>query len=198
MASSQACSSAETSARRLAGAGTVVVGAPRRVHHLAGARGIAACEVHRIRPSRVRVGLRLDDRLSSACARRGRCRHRRRGHRRHCRRRGHRRRRPYRRCIVVIVSVGLRTGRAAAVACRWRAVAPFPLALLRFGQAVIGLLHADPVPGLGIGWKLEARISQEPVGDELRGLLPALRARASPAACGVSARRPAPRVRSRS
>ena len=73
----------------------------------------------------------------------------------------------------VIVIVGLRTGCAASASWRWRAVAPFPTVLLRLGQAVVGLLHADPVPGLGAGRELEARIAQQPVGDELGGVLPA-------------------------
>ena len=74
---------------------------------------------------------------------------------------------------VVIARIGLQTACGTAVARRWWAVVPLPAAFLRLGQAVIGLFHADPVPGLGVGRKLEARVAQEPVGDELGGLLPA-------------------------
>ena len=79
--------------------------------------------------------------------------------------------------VVIVLAAGSVIGRvglrAAVVASRLRGAAPFPLALLRFAQTVVGLLDADPVPGLGVGRKLEARVAQQAVGDELGGLLPA-------------------------
>ena len=55
------------------------------------------------------------------------------------------------------------------------------IVLLRFGQAVISLLHAHPVPRLGVGRQGEAGIAQQRVGDELRGELPALGVALAPA-----------------
>ena len=81
--------------------------------------------------------------------------------------------------VIVMVAAGLGVGRVAAViACgAGRGVIPVPLAVLRFGQAVVGLLDGDAVPGLGVGRELEARIAQQSVGDQLRGTLPARRLR---------------------
>ena len=122
------------------------------IHDLAGAGGIDARGSRRSRLSS------LDRRPRSAdLLRTSRCR----------RWSGHRRRdRP---------DCGSPVTAAAATRRRWRGVlaSTLTVVLLRLRQAVVGLLDADPVPGLGVGRELEARVAQEAVGDELRGLLPA-------------------------
>ena len=78
---------------------------------------------------------------------------------------------------LVIAVADLRIGVAAVAAGRgWRRVvlvSTFTIVLLRLRQAIVGLLDADPVPRLGVGRELEARVAQEAVGDQLRGHLPA-------------------------
>ena len=76
--------------------------------------------------------------------------------------------------MIAVAAVGLRIACTAAARGR-RAVLTLTLAVivLRLGQAVVGLLDADPVPRLGLGRKPEARVAQEAVGDELGCLLPA-------------------------
>ena len=62
-----------------------------------------------------------------------------------------------------------------------RVVVVAGISVLRLGQAVVGLLDTEPVPRLGLGRQGEACVAHERVGDELRGLLPALRVALAPA-----------------
>ena len=76
-----------------------------------------------------------------------------------------------------LIAVG---ARAVGATLGWIAVVVW-IAVPGFRQAVVRLLHAQVLPGLGIGREREARVAQERVGDELRGRLPAFRVPFAPA-----------------
>ena len=84
--------------------------------------------------------------------------------------------------LPVIAAGRRRAGCPAAGASAGRRVAVVAgISVLRLGQAVVGLLDTEPVPCLGLGRQRETRVAHERVGDELRGLLPALRVALAPA-----------------
>ena len=80
---------------------------------------------------------------------------------------------------IIVAGSGLRIRRVAAGPGR-RAVGPVPIAVLGFRQAVVGLLDAQSLPRLSVGRQGEARVAQQPVGNELRGPLPAFRIALAP------------------
>ena len=79
---------------------------------------------------------------------------------------------------IAVAGSGLRARRVAA-APGSRAVVPAPV-VLGFRQAVVGLLDAQSLPRLSVGWQGEARVAQQSVGDELRGALPTFRIAPAP------------------
>ena len=84
--------------------------------------------------------------------------------------------------LPVIATGRRQAGRPGAGACARRRVGVVAgISVLRLGQTVVGLLDTEPVPCLGLGRQREACVAHERVGDELRGLLPALRVTLAPA-----------------